>query len=113
MTQTEKSRNVAEDSGSTPTPTNVNRMINDLVHRRAGAKEMLDTQGLAALFEKYQLSARERAAFDDPGWPAFRAIGVLPVHIILLMIEINEHVRGHLSINCHMDRYRAEVLNQS
>ena len=98
------------ETGKIPVPTAVNRMINDLVHRTNGAKDILDGNGLPALLDHYGLSAREKAAFDEPSPPSFGAIGVLPVHIILLMIEINADIREHLSIGCHMERFRSEVL---
>lgn len=90
-------------------PTNVNQMINDLVHDLRGAKETFKSEGMPGLFKKYKLTPEQCAAFKEPGWQSFTKIGIAPIHQILLSIEVNPQIRQHLSMRVHMDRYKEEI----
>lgn len=92
-------------------PTNVNRMINDLVHDRAGARGLVKEGGMPALFKQYELTPEQMMAFKEPGWPAFSKIGIAPVHQILLALQVSPEARHHLSMSAFNDRYQAEVLD--
>ena len=94
-------------------PTNVNRMINDLVHGANGAREIVKEQGMPGLFEKYELSPEQRMAFKEPGWKSFGAIGIQPIHQILLALQVSPEARAHLSMANHLDRFEKEVLSQT
>lgn len=90
-------------------PTNFNRMINDLVHDRRGAKALLRDGGVAALAEQYELTADQQAALKEPNPAVLSAIGVAPIHQILLSVELNPQIGSHLSVDKYLVRYQKEV----
>ena len=91
-------------------PTNVNRMINDLVHDRDGARALVKEGGMPALFKTYELTPEQMMAFKEPGWPAFTKIGIAPIHQILLALQVSPEAQHHLTMQQHMERYEREVL---
>ena len=96
-----------------PVPTNVNKMINDLVHNRDGARQLVKEGGMPALFQKYQLTPQQMMAFKEPNWQSLGGIGIAPVHQILLALQISPEAKHHLSMSAFNERYQAEVLNQA
>ena len=84
-------------------------MIYDINRNANGVRDLLATQGLPALFEKYDLTDEQREALTNPGWESFARIGLLPMNQMSLIIALDAGVREHLSITTHMDRYNAEL----
>lgn len=94
-------------------PANVNTMINDLIHHRGGAQEILAERGLPGLFDAYSLTEEQRSAFAKPGWEEFGRIGIPPILQILLATQIVPPAREHLSMSQHLERWKTEVYDQA
>jgi len=84
-------------------------MIQDLVHDQAGARDRLKDEGLPALLDSYDLTSEQKAAFDEPGWPSFTAIGIPPIFQLLLMLELSPHIKSVLSMQKHVSRIRNQT----
>ena len=90
-------------------PTNLNRMTNALVHGDETAVRAYRERGLDGLIEAFGLNAGEQAAIKDFSPDKLGAIGMPPILQLLLLIETNDHVRDHLCITAHMQRFQNEI----
>lgn len=75
----------------------LNRMIQDCLKNPPMMGQLFG--GAPELFDRYQVTERERAVFRKPTSAALRALGLHPILAMIFMIPHDEALRNKLTIS--------------